>query len=256
MNGRISIDEIDKLLSGCTYEEFLKQKELLKDDGRKNVEALIKKHERRYLKAIKAAEEYEKRCEYEKKLALQGVLLVAGVDEVGRGPLAGPVCCSAVILDRNVPVLGVKDSKKLSPSQREELSQEIKEKAVAWALGSASVQEIDSMNILNATKLAMTRALMKLNPAPQHVLIDAVRLEDIPFPQTAIIKGDDLSVSIGAASIVAKVARDEYMEKISEKYPQYNFVSNKGYGTEEHIKAIREYGPCAIHRKTFIKNFV
>lgn len=254
--GKISIDEIDAMFKECTYEEFLVKKELFKDDGRKNVEALIKKYERGYLKAIKSVEEYEKRCSYENRLADEGILLVAGVDEVGRGPLSGPVCCGAVILDRNVPILGIRDSKKLSHSQREELSEEIKEKAVAWALGSASVHEIDTMNILNATKLAMKRALMKLDPLPQHVLIDALHLEDLPFPQTAIIKGDDLSVSIGAASIIAKAARDKYMEEISEKYPQYNFASNKGYGTEEHIRAIKQYGPCPIHRRTFIKNFM
>ncbi len=256
MMGKLSIDEIDSIFTECTYEEFLTKKELFKDDGRKSVESLIKKYERGYLKAIKAQEEYEKRCAFENKFAAEGILLVAGADEVGRGPLSGPVCCGAVILDRGIPVLGVKDSKKLSHAQRELLSEEIKEKAVAWALGSASVHEIDSMNILNATKLAMKRAIMKLNPSPQHVLIDALHLEDIPFSQTAIIKGDDLSVSIGAASIIAKVARDRYMEEISEKYPQYGFASNKGYGTEEHIRAIKEYGPCPIHRKTFIKNFV
>ena len=176
-----------------------------------------------------------------------------GVDEVGRGPLAGPVVTAAVILPKDCDILYINDSKKVSEKRRKEVSEEILDRAVAVGFGEVDNTEIDRLNILNATKKAMKIAIRSLVPAPELVLIDAVRLEDLGLPQENIIKGDAKSQSIVAASIVAKVKRDEYMISLSEKYPEYNFASNKGYGTKEHMDALRKYGPTDIHRKTFLK---
>ena len=176
---------------------------------------------------------------------------MAGLDEAGRGPLAGPVVAAAVILPIHCRLAGVDDSKELSEAERERLYVAILDKAYAIGIGSADAREIDSLNILEATRLAMRRAVDVLSCPPDYLLIDAVALPGIAVPSRPIIKGDALSVSIAAASIVAKVTRDRVMAAFHEAFPQYNFLSHKGYGTEEHLRQLAEFGPCAIHRRTF-----
>lgn len=180
-----------------------------------------------------------------------GYHLVAGVDEAGRGPLAGPVVAAAVILPRRFWLAGLNDSKQVTESKRERLYEEIVRRAVGFGIGCASEQEIDAMNILEATRLAMDRALRALAPSPDFLLIDAVTLPSVSFPQRSIIKGDSLSMSIAAASIMAKVSRDRLMKQYHRLYPRYNFLAHKGYGTAEHLQLLARYGPCEIHRRTF-----
>ena len=184
--------------------------------------------------------------------------LVCGIDEAGRGPLAGPVVAGAVILPADCRILYLNDSKKLSEKRREELFLEIKEKAVSWAVGIASPEEIDEINILQATYRAMRQAVGQLNPAPGVLLNDAVTILELPesLTQVPIIKGDAKSVSIAAASILAKVTRDHMMIEYDKIYPEYGFARHKGYGTAVHISALKEYGPCPIHRRSFITRFV
>jgi ribonuclease HII len=189
--------------------------------------------------------------EFEQEARRCGYRRIAGVDEAGRGPLAGPVVAAAVILPVRCRLIGVDDSKQLSVSERDRLYTVILERAVLVGVGSATAEEIDRINILEATKLAMRRALAELSPAPDYVLIDAVSLTGVAMPVRPIIKGDALSLSIAAASIVAKVTRDRLMAQFHVVYPQYNFLSHKGYGTEEHLARLAEYGPSPIHRRTF-----
>lgn len=192
--------------------------------------------------------------QYEESLYRQGCSIIAGVDEVGRGPLAGPVVAAAVILPRGFAVLGVDDSKKLSPKRREELYHQIRENAIAFAIGMEDQATIDRINILEATKRAMKQALDHLNALYpiDHVLVDALTLKEVSLPQTAIIKGDAKSVSIAAASILAKVTRDRMMEDYHRQYPHYGFDQNKGYGTRTHYQGISTYGICPIHRLSFL----
>ncbi len=199
----------------------------------------------------------EEKLQYERTLLAKGVKYIAGVDEVGRGPLAGPVVCAAVImpLDNESIIVGVDDSKKLSAKKREQLAGEIKKKALAYTIVEVSEKEIDEINILEATKLGMKKALETLSIPPETVLTDGNMTLDISFPQKSVIHGDALSYSIGAASIIAKVYRDNMMDEYAKQYPQYAFDSNKGYGTAAHIQAIKEYGLCPIHRRTFTKKF-
>ena len=180
---------------------------------------------------------------------------ICGIDEAGRGPLAGPVAAGAAILPKDCQILYLNDSKKLSESRREELFLEIKEKAIAWSVGIVGPERIDEINILQATYEAMRQAIAKLDPAPQILLNDAVTIPQVAIPQVPIIKGDAKSISIGAASIVAKVTRDRLMEQYADVFPEYDFASNKGYGSAAHIAALKEYGPTPIHRHSFIKNF-
>ena len=195
--------------------------------------------------------------EYEKKHISDGAKYIAGVDEVGRGPLAGPVVVASVIMPLNNDdiIQGVNDSKKVSEKNREVLFDKIKEKAIAYRIEWADEKIIDEINILQATKRCMTKAINSLDVAPDIVLIDAVN-PDCNYPVEARIKGDAKSYSIACASILAKVARDRYMREIDEKYPEYGFKDNKGYGSTKHIEALKTVGPCPIHRKSFIKHFV
>lgn len=201
-------------------------------------------------------ESEKKKLTYEYQLLAEGKRYIAGVDEVGRGPLAGPVVCAAVImpLDDNDLILGVDDSKKVTEKNRRILSEAIKNKAIAYSICAVNEEVIDEINILNATKRCMKNAIEGLSLKPDCVLIDAVDL-DVDVETRPIIKGDAKSYVIGAASIIAKVYRDALMDEFDERYPEYGFKKNKGYGTKEHINAIRTVGPCPIHRKTFIKNF-
>jgi len=197
---------------------------------------------------------YETMSVYENEARAGGLYYIAGMDEAGRGPLAGPVVAACVILDPERPVYGVNDSKKLSPKKRAALKLEIEEKAISIGVGIVDEKVIDEINILNATKLAMKDAFEQVFPIPELLLIDALTL-DLPVEQKGIIKGDALSVSIAAASIIAKETRDQLMLQMDEKYPGYGFKDHKGYGTAAHIAAIKELGPCPIHRKTFITHF-
>lgn len=194
---------------------------------------------------------------YERELFQKGYCLVAGADEVGRGPLAGPVVAAAVILplEEEKRILGIDDSKKLSKKKRKSLAEKIKETAVAYAIEEVDEETIDKINILQATRLAMKRAIEKLSPRPDFVLTDGNMTLDISVPQESVVKGDAKIASIGAASILAKVYRDALMEKYAEAFPYYGFDRNAGYGTRAHIEAIREMGICTIHRRTFIKKF-
>lgn len=224
-------------------------------DERPGVVSLVEKAEKRFekykaeLRRIEAMKEYERKyCEYE---------FICGIDEVGRGPLAGPVVAGAVILPKDCSIMYVNDSKKLSEKKREELYDVIMKEAVAVGIGHASCQRIDEINILQATFEAMTMAVNSLSVKPGALLIDAVHIPQLEnYKQISIIKGDAKSASIAAASIIAKVTRDRVMAEMALKYPEYGFDSNKGYGSEAHIAAIKKYGPCEIHRRSFIGNFV
>lgn len=191
----------------------------------------------------------------EEELYAEGVVSICGVDEAGRGPLAGPVCAAAVILPRGLEIPGLDDSKKLSDKRRRELFPVIKEQAIAYGIGLASHEEIDEINILQATFLAMQRAIDQLEGKADFALIDGNREKDFGLRVKTVVKGDSLSASIAAASVLAKVTRDDIMEAMAEEYPQYGFEIHKGYGTKAHYDALRTYGPSPIHRMTFLKKF-
>ena len=193
--------------------------------------------------------------EIEERHFANGMQLVCGIDEAGRGPLAGPVCAAAVILPPHVDIPGLNDSKKLTDKRRRELFPVIKETAIAFGIGYASHEEIDRINILQATYLAMERAIAQLNVKPDVLLIDGNRAKDFGIPAETVVKGDSLSASIAAASVLAKVARDDLMLELSAEYPGYGFEIHKGYGTKAHYSALRELGACPIHRMTFLKKF-
>ena len=193
--------------------------------------------------------------EYEERAWKNGFEAVCGVDEAGRGPVAGPVCAAAVILPPGLEIPGLNDSKKLTDKKRRELYDVITAQAVSYGIAFASEQEIDEINILQATFLAMERAIQKLSPQPELALIDGNRAKDIGLPVRTNVKGDSLSASIAAASILAKVTRERLMEEYDAQYPQYGFAVHKGYGTKRHYEALREFGPSPIHRKTFLKKF-
>lgn len=193
--------------------------------------------------------------EIEKSYFDRGVKMICGVDEAGRGPLAGPVCAAAVILPPNAEIPGLSDSKKLSDKKRRELYPIIKEQAIAYGIAFADHREIDEINILQATYLAMERAINQLSVRPELALIDGNRAKDFGVPVETVVHGDSLSASIAAASILAKVTRDDYMLKMAEEYPGYDFEIHKGYGTKAHYTALSKLGPCPIHRMTFLKKF-
>ena len=193
--------------------------------------------------------------EIEESCRAQGFGLICGVDEAGRGPLAGPVCAAAVILPHGLEIPGLTDSKKLSDKKRRELFPIIQQEAIAYGIGLASREEIDEINILQATFLAMERALAALSVRPELALIDGNREKDFGLPVKTVVKGDSLSMNIAAASILAKVTRDDLMLELAKEYPQYGFDIHKGYGTRAHYDALREYGPCPIHRTTFLRKF-
>ncbi len=189
----------------------------------------------------------------ENEIYAEGFSLICGVDEAGRGPLAGPVCAAAVILPRGLEIDGLNDSKKLTEKKREALYDPIREQAIAYGIAFATVEEIEELNILNATFLAMNRAIEQLNPVPELALIDGNRSTGIRFPSRCVVKGDARCADIAAASVLAKVTRDRYMLEMAGKYPEYHFEQHKGYGTKLHYDALREYGPSPIHRMSFLK---
>lgn len=247
-----SIQEIREEFKKASQTEIQELIENYAQDERKGVQAAVAQAQ----KKVDALEREKKRIDamksFERKYEHLGY--VCGIDEVGRGPFAGPVVAGAVILPKDCDILYINDSKKLSEKKREELYGEIMEKAIAVQVGYASPARIDEINILQATYEAMREAVSKLTITPQVLLNDAVTIPGITIPQVPIIKGDAKSVSIAAASIVAKVTRDRLMREYDKIMPEYGFASNKGYGSEEHIEALRKYGATPIHRKSFIKN--
>ena len=233
------IDELDHPL----FEELIL-------DGRAGVQAAISKRKRELQKQVDEDLRLEKMLAYEKELYAQGIDLIAGVDEVGRGPLAGPVVAAAVILPKACKIPGLNDSKKIPKSKHKEIYEAVLQNAIAIGIGVKANQVIDQVNIYEATKLAMMEAIGQLEPQPQHLLIDAMKL-DLPISQTSIIKGDANSLSIAAASIVAKVTRDQMMEEFDRKYPGYDFAQNAGYGTAKHLAGLDKLGVTPIHRRSF-----
>ena len=233
------IDELDHPL----FEELIL-------DGRAGVQAAISKRKRELQKQVDEDLRLEKMLAYEKELYAQGIDLIAGVDEVGRGPLAGPVVAAAVILPKACKIPGLNDSKKIPKSKHKEIYEAVLQNAIAIGIGIKDNQVIDQVNIYEATKLAMMEAIGQLEPQPQHLLIDAMKL-DLPIPQTSIIKGDANSLSIAAASIVAKVTRDQMMEEFDREYPGYDFAQNAGYGTSNHLAGLDQLGVTPIHRRSF-----
>lgn len=223
-------------------------------DERSGVRKLVEQAKKRLQKLEEEHKRIWKLQEYERKYGQY--TYICGIDEVGRGPLAGPVVAGAVILPKDCDILYINDSKKLTAAKREELYDEIMDKAVATGIGMVSPQRIDEINILQATYEAMREAISKLNPSPDILLNDAVTIPEVTIPQVPIIKGDAKSISIGAASIIAKVTRDRLMVEYDQILPEYGFASNKGYGSAEHIAALKKYGASPIHRKSFIHNFI
>ena len=233
------IDELDHPL----FEELIL-------DGRAGVQAAISKRKHELQKRVDEDLRLEKMLAYENELYAQGIDLIAGVDEVGRGPLAGPVVAAAVILPKACKIPGLNDSKKIPKSKHKEIYEDVLQNAIAIGIGVKDNHVIDQVNIYEATKLAMMEAIGQLEPQPQHLLIDAMKL-DLPIPQTSIIKGDANSLSIAAASIVAKVTRDQMMEEFDKEYPGYDFAQNAGYGTAKHLAGLDKLGVTPIHRRSF-----
>ena len=222
----------------------------LEQDSRSGVFQAIAKRKKEIQKRLDEDERLEKMLAYEKELYTQGIQLIAGVDEVGRGPLAGPVVAAAVILPKACKIPGLNDSKKIPKSKHKEIYEAVLQNAIAIGIGVKDNHVIDQVNIYEATKLAMMEAIGQLGPQPQHLLIDAMKL-DLPIPQTSIIKGDANSLSIAAASIVAKVTRDQMMEEFDREYPGYDFAQNAGYGTAKHLAGLDKLGVTPIHRRSF-----
>lgn len=249
-----TIQEVKKALSAASIEELSEVMKAFEADERAGVQNELKKARTRLLKYEQEVQRTYALSEYERKYA--DYAYICGIDEVGRGPLAGPVVAGAVILPKDCDILYINDSKQLSEKKREELYDIIMEKAVAAAVGYASVERIDEINILQATFEAMREAISKLPVSPDILLNDAVTIPQVSIPQVPIIKGDAKSISIGAASIIAKVTRDRLMVEYDSIFPEYGFASNKGYGSAAHIEAIKKIGPCPIHRKSFIGNFL
>lgn len=220
------------------------------EDSRTGVQAAIRKRRKAILAELAEEERLETLLNYEKSLYARGIELIAGVDEVGRGPLAGPVVAAAVILPKLCKIKGLNDSKKIPKSKHEAIYNQVMKEAVAVGIGIKDNYVIDDVNIYEATKLAMIEAIEKLNPQPEHLLIDAMNL-DLPIEQTSIIKGDANSLSIAAASIVAKVTRDKMMADYEQEFPGYAFAKNAGYGTKEHLSGINKFGVTPIHRRSF-----
>lgn len=222
----------------------------LEQDSRSGVIQAIAKRKREIQKRIDEDERLEGMLAYEKECYARGMELIAGVDEVGRGPLAGPVVAAAVILPKGCKISGLNDSKKIPKSKHKEIYEAVLQNAIAIGIGVKDNHVIDQVNIYEATKLAMMEAIGQLEPQPQHLLIDAMRL-DLPISQTSIIKGDANSLSIAAASIVAKVTRDQMMEEFDREYPGYDFAQNAGYGTAKHLAGLDKLGVTPIHRRSF-----
>ena len=256
MTEKYTVSRIKEILSSIhSIEDPMFQQ--LSLDMRKGVQTALKSCQKRIEKEQKRAEHFIEMQYYERLAYQEGANFIAGVDEVGRGPLAGPVVAAAVILPKNIEDLGFDDSKKLSASKREEIYRLIQEKAIAIGIGIVDADIIDQVNIYQASRLAMQQAVSELKIQPDYLLIDAMKI-DVNTPQIGIIKGDAKSISIAAASIVAKQVRDQMMQEFDELYPGYDFSNNAGYGTPKHLEGLKTKGICPIHRKTFapIKDYL
>ncbi len=249
-----SIQQIQAELKSCAPEHLPECIAQYADDERAGVQKALEQAGKRMLAYEKELDRIETMKHYEKLYTNRQ--FIGGVDEVGRGPLAGPVVACCVILPKDCDILYLNDSKQLSAKKREQLYDEIMEKAVSVGIGVVSHEVIDERNILQATYQAMRDAIDQMPVKPDQLLVDAVTIPEIAIPQRGIIGGDGKSISIAAASIVAKVTRDRMMEEFDREYPEYRFASNKGYGSAEHIQALRTVGPCPIHRRTFIGNLI
>ncbi|QFT88850.1 Ribonuclease HII [Bacillus sp. THAF10] len=244
-----SIKEIEAIIQELSEEDSSILNSLQKDE-RKGVQALLRRWEKSNIQEKAFKQQFEEMLSFERDLFDKGYRAIAGVDEVGRGPLAGPVVAAAVVLPQHFYLRGLTDSKKLSPAKRKEFYSYIKEHALSYSIGIIDSHEIDQINIYEATKRAMIQAINSLAEKPDYLLIDAMKLE-ITIPQTSIIKGDARSVSIAAASVLAKETRDRYMEELSTMYPGFGFERNMGYGTKEHLQALEEIGVTKEHRISF-----
>ena len=251
-----SISEIKAELENADKDTRESLLELCKKDTRKGVLKLVEKYEKQKAAMVEELERLKKMHEFEDQYSEYEY--IAGIDEAGRGPLAGPVVAASVILPKDCEILYLNDSKQLSAKRRDELFDEIKQKAIAYGIGIVSQGRIDDINILQATYEAMREAIGRMSEKqnPDLLLVDAVHIPDVDIKQVGIVKGDAKSVSIAAASILAKVTRDRFMVEMDKLYPEYGFASHKGYGSKFHIEAIKKYGASPIHRQTFIKNFV
>lgn len=249
-----SITDIKNILNETSFSDLELFINEYSDDERMGVKSLVKKAQKQIDDYNAEVERTYKLKEFERKYS--NYEFICGIDEVGRGPLAGPVVAGAVILPKDCDILYINDSKKLTEAKRNELYEVIMEKAVCAKTALVSPQVIDEINILQATYEAMRKAIASLEPQPDILLNDAVNIPGVNIQQVGIIKGDAKSISIGAASIIAKVTRDALMVEYDKLYPEYDFASNKGYGSAKHIEALKKYGPCPIHRMSFIQNFI
>ena len=254
MGTELKIGQIKEILDNTPVENLPNQIKMFQEDSRQGVIKLLEKYNKTYNSYLKEVERTENMKMYEKKYS--DYKYIAGIDEVGRGPLAGPVVTCAVILPKDFNVLYINDSKKLTEKKREELYDIIMREAVSVGIGIESPKVIDDINILQATYSAMRKAIDALEIKPDLLLNDAVTIPMVDIKQVPIIKGDAKSISIAAASIVAKVTRDRMMVEFDKIYPEYDFAGNKGYGSATHIEALKKIGPTPIHRQSFIKNFV
>lgn len=249
-----STKEIKELFQAACVNELPELIKNYRTDERAGIRKLVASAEKKLEALEREKERISRLWKYEREYAAYAC--ICGIDEVGRGPLAGPVVAGAVILPKDCDILYINDSKQLSEKKREELYDVIMEKAVACAVGYATPERIDEINILQATYEAMREAIGKLSPTPDLLLNDAVTIPGVAMRQVPIIKGDAKSISIGAASIIAKVTRDRLMVEYDKVFPEYDFAGNKGYGSAAHIEALKKYGPTPIHRRSFIRNFV
>lgn len=249
----LSLDEFRRILYASNEEEALMIIRKMQQDERKGMQLIIAQYQKWLEKERAEKERIQKLWQQERRLRTEGYRLIGGIDEVGRGPLAGPVVAACVILPAEIELPGLNDSKQVAAQERTILSEIIKKKALAWGIGVIDHEEIDNINILQATKKAMLAAVRNMVYRPDYLLIDALEIP-VAIPQEAIIHGDSISASIAAASIVAKTYRDSLMEMMDILYPEYGFKEHKGYGTAIHIEALARYGPCPIHRKSFLKN--
>lgn len=249
-----SAKEIKELFQAACEDELPELIKRYEEDERAGIRKLAESAQKKLAALEKERQRIYNLSEFERKYS--DYAYICGIDEVGRGPLAGPVVAGAVILPKDCDILYINDSKQLSEKKREELYDIIVEKAIACSVGYATPERIDEINILQATYEAMREAINKLTPAPDILLNDAVVIPEVPIRQVPIIKGDAKSISIGAASIIAKVTRDRLMVEYDKVFPEYGFAANKGYGSATHIEALKKYGATPIHRRSFIKNFV
>ncbi|KRL23386.1 ribonuclease HII [Lentilactobacillus kisonensis] len=245
----MTIAEVKRLLAKVTDVADPAIKELA-DDPRKGVQLALKATQNRLKRQQKQLSEFHHRFKYESKFWQQGCQFIAGVDEVGRGPLAGPVVACAVIVPQDFDLVDVNDSKQVSKEMRQRLFPLIKKEAISIGIGVVDNHDIDRLNIYEATRVAMKKAVGELDPKPTEIIVDAMQIP-VPIHQTRLIKGDAKSISVSAASIVAKVYRDHLMTQFSQKYPQYDFEHNAGYGTAKHLAALKKFGPTPIHRMSF-----